>query len=192
MIKAIIFDCFGVIISDGLEIFGRTLEQTDPEARAFIGETIRLNNLGVIEPAESNRRIAERLHMTLEEWRNQIDQGEVRDEALLQWIQSLRKKYKTAMLSNIGRASIERRFSEDELAACFDVVVISGDLGIAKPDPAIYKHTAKQLDVDPDECVFIDDREVYCSGAREVGMKAIVYESLPQLRAELKIILQKG
>lgn len=191
MIKAVIFDCFGVLISDGLERVCRRLEAGDPEARAFIGETIRLNNSGIIDPLESNQRIADYLKMDVADWTAQVRSGETRDIQVFELVKSLRPKYKTALLSNIGKGSLARRFSDEDLKLLFDVVVTSGHLGTVKPDPLIYKHTAEQLGVEPNECVFLDDREGYCDAARDVGMQAIWFRGYDQAKPELDRILRE-
>jgi len=190
MIKAVIFDCFGVLISDGLERVCRRLEVEDPEARSFISETIRLNNSGLIDPVESNQRIADYLHIDVADWRAQVHEGESRDIPVFELVKSLRPQYKTALLSNIGKGSLARRFSDEELEDLFDVVVTSAHLGTVKPDPVIYKHTAERLGVEPEECVFLDDREGYCDAARDVGMQTIWFRGYEQAKPELDNILQ--
>jgi len=189
MIKAVIFDCFGVLIGDGLEIVCQELETTDPASREFITETIHLSNRGLIESEESTRRIIERLGVSLEEWRAQVSQGEVRNEDALALVRSLRGPYKTALLSNIGKGSLKRRFSDSELDELFDVVVPSAEVGMMKPDPEIYTYTAELLGVLPQECIFLDDREGYVEGAKQVGMQVILFRSAAQARQELDAIL---
>ena len=178
------------MISDGLERVCRRLEVEDPKARAFISETIRLNNSGLIDPVESNQRIADYLHIDVADWRAQVHGGESRDVQVFELVKSLRPQYKTALLSNIGKGSLARRFSDEELEELFDVVVTSWHLGTVKPDPVIYKHTAERLGVEPEECVFLDDREGYCDAARDVGMQAIWFQGYEQAKPELDNILQ--
>ena len=189
MIKAVIFDCFGVLIGDGLEVVCQELEKTDPESRAFITEMMHLSNRGIIDPAESNQRIIERLGTSIEDWRARISQSETRNQPVLDLVRELRTDYKTALLSNIGRGSLKRRFSDEELAALFDVVVASAEVGMMKPDPEIYLLTAQRLGLTPQECVFIDDREAFVTAAREVGMQGIWFEGALQLRRDLDVLL---
>lgn len=56
----------------------------------------------------------------------------------------------------------------------FDVVVDSSEVGLRKPDSAIYLLTCERLGVKPDEAVFLDDNERNCEGARAVGLHAIL------------------
>ncbi len=72
----------------------------------------------------------------------------------------------------------------------FEVVVDSGFVGLRKPDPAIYELTLERLDgVPAEECLFIDDVDVNCAAARELGMSAIHYQhndqAIPEIREAL-------
>lgn len=189
MIKAIIFDCFGVLITDALKVIRDELNKKDPNGAFEIDQLVRAANLGVIEPSESNQRIAEILGTTAEAYREQIRDGEVRDERLFAYILDLKRTYKTAMLSNISVPSLQKRFTSDELNTYFDTVVASGEVGFAKPGPEIYEITADRLEVRYDECVFIDDREHFCEAARACGMKAIEYKNFDGFKADLTTLL---
>jgi 2-haloacid dehalogenase len=67
----------------------------------------------------------------------------------------------------------------------FDGVLISGAVGLVKPDPAIFELVAKQHAVDPQRAVFIDDSPKNVAAAAEAGFDAIHFESPGQLRREL-------
>jgi 2-haloacid dehalogenase len=79
----------------------------------------------------------------------------------------------------IGR----RRF--DFLDRCFRHVVVSGEIGLVKPDPAIFRHLEAACGVTPSETVFIDDSATNAAAAAKLGYRAIRFESAEQLRAEL-------
>jgi HAD superfamily hydrolase (TIGR01509 family) len=85
---------------------------------------------------------------------------------------------------------MNRRFSDEELQRFFDVVVISAEVGMVKPDPAIYHLTADKLGVSPAECIFIDDRQVYVQAAVNIGMPSIYNESFQQIKTELTRLLK--
>lgn len=105
---------------------------------------------------------------------------------MLGWHQRLKESgLRTAILSNMGDnvlANIEREF---KWIHDFDVLVWSYQLGIAKPDPAIYKHTLDQLQTAPEETLFIDDKYENIQAARALGMQAIQFSSVEQLRSSL-------
>ena len=75
------------------------------------------------------------------------------------------------LLSNAG-AGLAARLEDNGIAALFDDVVCSGDVGLAKPDPAVYRFAADRLHVEPEDCLFVDDMERNVLGAREAGMRA--------------------
>ncbi|MEL6543423.1 MAG: HAD family phosphatase [Myxococcota bacterium] len=63
---------------------------------------------------------------------------------------------------------------------------VSCELGLRKPDPAIYLAASERLAIPPSDALFVDDREDNCEGARSVGMDAIRFESSDKLRTELR------
>jgi len=79
-------------------------------------------------------------------------------------------------------ANVERTF---DWPSRFDVLVWSYQLGIAKPDPAIYLHTLRELDVVPGEALFLDDKAVNIEAAQALGMRAILFSDVARLRADL-------
>ncbi|CAN5382484.1 hypothetical protein BH09PAT4_BH09PAT4_07880 [soil metagenome] len=188
-VKAIIFDCFGVILTDALSVLCTELEARDPKKVVEIRALIHAANRGIIAPEESTRQVAELLGTTVEQYRTRIREGEVRDQYLLDNIKTLRSRYKTAMLSNITAQGIQRRFPDNELAEYFDVVVVSSEIGYAKPDAEAYQITAERLGLEPKNCVFTDDRPEYCEAARQVGMQAIEYSSFTQFWCDLTEVI---
>jgi epoxide hydrolase-like predicted phosphatase len=77
-----------------------------------------------------------------------------------------------------------------EVDELFELIVDSAFVGLRKPDPAIYTLTLERLGgVAPERCVFVDDLDVNCEAAREVGMVAVRFESadqaIPEIRAAL-------
>jgi putative hydrolase of the HAD superfamily len=74
-----------------------------------------------------------------------------------------------------------------EVEELFDVIVDSAFVGLRKPDPEIYTLTLERLGgVEPERCVFVDDVELNCDTARELGMEAIRFESAEQAIPELE------
>lgn len=186
MIKAIIFDCFGVLITDALEAIVAEIRHIQPDIARQIVDTVQAASRGYISRQQSTAQVAELLGISTEAYINKIRFGEVKNQALLDSIVKLRRHYKTAILSNISSGGLAVRFSSDELNRYFDAVVGSGDIGYAKPAAQAYEIVADKLSVRMEECIFIDDREDYCSGAVSVGMKAVLYRSNKQLSDDLK------
>ncbi|HEV3067076.1 MAG TPA: HAD family phosphatase [Streptosporangiaceae bacterium] len=88
-------------------------------------------------------------------------------------VQSIRAAgLRTALLSNSwGMADYPRHL----FPGMFDVVVISGEVGMRKPEERIFRHAAGLLGLEPAQCVFIDDIEVNVTSAEALGMTAILH-----------------
>ncbi len=88
-------------------------------------------------------------------------------------VRALRPSYRVGVLSN-AEVSFRQRLRELGLADLFDDVVCSAEVGVAKPELAIYRLAAERLGLEPETCVFIDDSEPNVAAAREVGMRGIL------------------
>lgn len=189
MIKAIIFDCFGVIINDALESFLNQREMT-PAVRDEVISLINAANRGQISTEDFRKSIANKLDMEFDDYMQIISRKETKNIELLEYIKTLKGKYKLAMLSNVSSVqSLNSRFDDGELSGIFDVIVPSGQIGYAKPEAQAYEITAEKLETPLDQCLMIDDREDYCLGAIGVGMKAIQYLNNQDLKTELAKML---
>lgn len=108
------------------------------------------------------------------------------DPAMLAWHEKLKQNgVLTAILSNMGDSVLENVEREFAWLSSFDALVWSYQLGVAKPEPAIYEHTLKQLGTAAGEALFIDDKLVNVEAARELGMQALVYTTMAALRHDL-------
>lgn len=94
---------------------------------------------------------------------------------------------KTALLSNSWGNRDSYEF--DHFDTLFDVVVISGEVGLRKPDPAIYALAARDLGVPASECVFVDDIATNVRGAVEAGMVGVHHQETGATLAELEVLL---
>ncbi len=188
MIRAIIFDLFGVIRPDVIAAAYRQFGGDPDRDRDFIHTAIHAANLGIIP--QSRQVIADRLGVSVEEWTDAVMNFK-NDPQLLAYIKQLRRHYVTGLLSNISRGTLANLFEPGQLQGLFDAVLASGDVGIGKPDPRFYQMIADKLGVESGECVFIDDREGYCQAASTLGMQAILYTSFAQLQSELEPLLKR-
>jgi putative hydrolase of the HAD superfamily len=93
---------------------------------------------------------------------------------------------RTGLLSNSwGMADYPRHL----FPGMFDVVVISGEVGMRKPEERIFRHAAGLLELEPAECVFIDDIEVNVTAAEALGMTAILHDDPAATLARLGELL---
>jgi epoxide hydrolase-like predicted phosphatase len=77
----------------------------------------------------------------------------------------------------------------DLIGELFDEVVISGEVGLHKPEPEIFHMGAERIGVPPEECVFVDDLKENCEGAEAVGMRAILHRGADTTLPELEELL---
>lgn len=96
---------------------------------------------------------------------------------------------KTAVLSNsLGRSPYDPYASYD-LPGVFDVVVFSEELGLRKPDPAVFRHTCDLLGLSPGQCVFVDDTEVNLEAAGALGMGIVFSLDERVVASRLRVVL---
>jgi epoxide hydrolase-like predicted phosphatase len=193
VIKAIIFDCFGVFIGNPYKVRVQELEHTNPAKAVIMHDINRASDRGYLTPQESTEQMAELIGITSEQFLAEQIKGEIRNEALVSYVKTLRPDFKLAMLSNISsRDSLNTRFEPGQLDELFDVVVASGDIGSIKPEPLIYQTTLDQLGVLPEEAVMVDDIYEFCEGAKALGIHAIQYNSFTQATADLNALIDRS
>jgi putative hydrolase of the HAD superfamily len=83
-----------------------------------------------------------------------------------------RRGYKVGLVSNLSRSDTLWLY-EFELDSHFDALVLSCEVGAAKPEPEIYRVAAECLGVAPEQCVFVDDVPSYVAAAKAVGMTGV-------------------
>lgn len=190
MIKAILFDCFGVLYLPKSDYIYQQLVVNPTAHHDEIRDLINQNEYGLLDDEELFKGIAEYTGLDLSDVKRHLVRGFVRDQAIVDYTQQLRQHYKIALLSNLGHDSMVHFFTPQDREKLFDAVVISGDVGMIKPHPEIYEYACRQLGVDVSEAVMVDDVEANCDGARQAGLRAIQYNSLEQLKAELGKMLE--
>jgi putative hydrolase of the HAD superfamily len=108
------------------------------------------------------------------------------NRAMLAWQLELKRRgLLTAIVSNMGDAIHKAMVREFAWLSNFDVLVWSYQLGITKPDPAIYRYALKKLGTRPEETLFIDDRKPNVDAAVQMGMKGVVFSTVSQLRSAM-------
>jgi len=103
------------------------------------------------------------------------------------WLRRLKEAgFATGLLSNVPREQwmLLRDVYERWLAYC-DCLTLSFEVGCAKPEETIYRHCIESLGLEPHEVLFVDDRPENVEAATVLGLEAILYEGIEQLRAEL-------
>lgn len=104
----------------------------------------------------------------LDEW--ELNVGRV-DTDMLQLLRSVRSRTTVALLSN-GTTRLRRDLHVLDLLDEFDAVFNTAELGIAKPEPEVFRIVCSTLGVDPSSALFVDDLAENVKGARIAGMSA--------------------
>jgi putative hydrolase of the HAD superfamily len=109
------------------------------------------------------------------------------NHVMINWVRVLRRRgLKTGVLSNISRYVGDYLRRTAQWVGLFDNLSFSGELGVAKPDPAFYHASLKALGVQPAEALFIDDREVNVLAAQALGMPGVLFRSEEHFPAQLE------
>ena len=196
-IKAVFFDLGGVIVrtefqaprqqlADRLGIdyddLNKLIFDSDSSVRASTGEISSEEHwISVIQrlkrPADERQTI-----------RDEFFAGDIVDRTLLEYIRSLRGKYKTGLISNAWgdlRDFIVREKFDD----AFDKMIISAEVGAMKPEPKIFQIALDAFGVKPKEAVFVDDFKLNIEGCEKVGIKGIHFKDPETALQQLKKLL---
>ncbi len=179
MIKAIIFDCFGVFYADPVFAYMRK-SSTSLDVATTLHELDKQAAQGVLDKPGFVGKAAELLNMPPVAVEEQFFKPHDQNQALIDFVVKLRGKYKTALLSNIGGDMMGSFFSPEDYERLFDVVVLSGNVGLSKPDSRIFQLTCKRLGVVPEDTLMVDDMPETIQAARMLGMLGICYKDFPQ------------
>ncbi|MEZ0397280.1 MAG: HAD family phosphatase [Anaerolineales bacterium] len=115
--------------------------------------------------------------------------GDVADRRLLAVLRNLRRRYKVGLISNAW-SGLRAYITSQGFADAFDEMIISAEVGLVKPDPAIYRLALERLGVRAAEAVFVDDFIENVEAARAVGMYAIHFRDPDEALAALNSALE--
>lgn len=175
----------------------RELDQAHGLPRSSVFETLYRSpawagiKRGVGDPAawtdgahrELERRAGRPLPRLHEEWRK----AQTPIDVNVALVRALRPAYRCSVLSNADLSLRVRLEGELSLHHLFDDIVISAEVGMAKPAPEIFRLAAHRLGLPPEACVFVDDWDQNVEAARALGMQAVLHrvDQGHDLRAQL-------
>ena len=191
-VQAVLFDYGGVLRGDGREIWTAADAAASlppgtlwaawheiPEYRlsregAIDGLAFRAAILRALIPVAGDAETAEAALATLEGRLAGLPPIDAEMRTLIDRLRASRR-VKLGLLSNANRGFTERLRARG-VASLFDDVVVSADVGLAKPDPAIFRLAAERLGVVPEACLMIDDQAQHVAGAQVAGLRAQLHE----------------
>jgi putative hydrolase of the HAD superfamily len=200
MIRAVLWDFGGVILSSPFEAFNRYEEAnglphgfirgvnaTDPDTNAWA-----LLERSEVTPEEFDRLFAEesdRLgHRIPGADVLGLLSGEIRPEMVTALDRVIRAGYRTACLTN-NVVGGEQRMDVGDVMVMFDHVVESSKVGCRKPERRFYEIACELVGVEPSECVFLDDLGINLKPAKAMGMTTIKVGAADPAIAELEQVL---
>ncbi|MFD9078856.1 HAD-IA family hydrolase [Streptomyces erythrochromogenes] len=110
------------------------------------------------------------------------------DQEVVALLRAVREVAPVALVSN-ATTRLERDLERQGLAGLADRVVNTARIGVAKPDPRVYRIAAERLGVAIERCLFVDDTAANVVAAREVGMSGLHYRRVDDLRRTLSPLL---
>jgi epoxide hydrolase-like predicted phosphatase len=162
----------------------------DPEE----SEYVRKIYTGEVTEAEVLRLLAARWH--LQPWmitrlRSNGFSKKRYNREMAGFIQGLRPRYRTAILSNAGDQGRKTFNDAYALERLVDMVIISAEEKLAKPDERIYSLALDRLGVGADEAIFIDDLAINIQAARQMGIRSVQFSNTAQAIAEVNRHLEE-
>ena len=196
--KAIIIDFGGVLMrtedkeprTQLAHSLGRSYTQL--EEVVFNGPSELPAALGELSAGQHWSSVAKTLQMEERQvptFQDKFWGGDRMDSQLVDYIRGLKGHYRTALLSNAWsdlRAYLENHW---KIADAFDLMVISAEVDLAKPDQRIYQLVLERLQVPAQAAIFLDDVLENVEAARSVGLTGIHFRSANQAMTELEQIL---
>jgi 2-haloacid dehalogenase len=190
-IDAVVFDLGGVVIDWDPRHLYRQLFDDEDEMEQFLATICTLEWHEEHDRGRSTAESCAELAASHPEWADLITAWAERGEEMvggtidgsIELVAELKARgVPCYVLSNMEPETFPLRLARYPFLQSFDGHVISGFEGVVKPDPAIFRTLLQRFDLRPDRTLFVDDRDVNVKAAQDIGIRAVRFESPPQLR----------
>ena len=182
--RAVVFD-FGGVLWDMRWDVARDLDQAHGLPRSSVFETLyRCEAWHAVERGkgdrdawrqDAHRALEARAGRSLPPLHDEWHKAQVPITANLDLVRALRPAYKISILSNADVSLRQRLQHEIGIHHLFDDIVCSAEVGMAKPDLAVFELACRRLGLPPADCLFVDDYEVNVKAAQDAGMAAVLF-----------------
>ena len=198
-IQTVFFDFGGVIQRTEFQAprqklaqrFG--MEYEDIDNIVFNSPTAKQATLGEVSVEEHWQAVAKRLKVGKKEiadLENEFFAGDVIDRSIVEYVRSLRPRFKTGLISNAW-SDMRGYLLRQKIDDAFDTLTISAEVGAAKPAAKIYLLALEQAQVKAEAAVFVDDVPANIEACEAVGMKGILFRDPLKALTELKKLLKE-
>ncbi len=186
MIQAIILDYFDVFRTDG---YNRWLRDHGYERTGAFLAASEGHDRGELSDQQFFQAIADASGETAEQVEREMETDVEVNWPLVEYVGTLRGTYKTALLSNSSSEYLRNELKLHDLEKNFDEIVISSEVGLIKPEPAVFEHIMQKLGVRPEECIFTDDSPRNIAAAERLGINVILFTGVTELKKQIEWLL---
>jgi len=202
MIRALITDFGGVLVRTRTDALRRNLEARlglppkTIEDRIFSGDVSQRAQRGEMSHAAFWDQAGLDLNldgrMSVDELRDQFFGADFLDQDLMALIRSVRPAIKTGLISNAWSNARDVFTNLYPIADAFDVMVISAEEKVMKPDLRIYRIALDRLGVQAHESIFVDDVLENVRGAEALGIHGVHFQSTEQAQREIRQLIREA
>jgi len=185
MIKAVLFDCFGVIFSPAFPLWVEKNARREEERDKLLALAGRFDS-GDLRLGEFQSEVGKLVGRTSDEVGREIAAESHIDQDVVGLIKRLKQRYRIGILSNIGADVLTNLIERNGLAEFFDVVIASSTLRLVKPNPNLFDYALQQLGFSCHEVVFVDDTDRNVEEAKRHGIESILFHSATQVESDLQ------
>jgi epoxide hydrolase-like predicted phosphatase len=195
LIKGIIFDIGGVIVEVRIKSFLEHFVKKTGFSKEQLYSMIMLGGewekfeKGLMKEEELKEKIEkehgikpELMEKMADDWRSTLRPV----PETIDMVKKLKGRYKLFALSNVDEITTKQCFERFRFYNHFDGVLLSWKIHMRKPEPEIYEYTLKQMELRPEETVFIDNYPPNLPEARRMGIHTILYKNPGQLKKDLE------
>lgn len=182
--EALVIDFFGVVCS---EIAPHWLVRYFPQAQAseIKAGLVHTADVGQMSESAMFRALGELAGIPAERVKTEWNEAVRIDRGVVDFLSAAQGIYKLGLLTNAPSAFVRDILLRHDLSRLFQAIVVSSEIGVAKPDREPYARVLKELGTIASVALFIDDNPANVAGAAKIGMKGVVYRSLQDISAAL-------
>ena len=174
MKKLLLFDCFGVVMREVAPYWFRRY-YTAEEADRIKEEMMHDGDVGAIPDDELYSRLGKTVGVPGETIRREWEELVFPNGDTIALIRELKSRYRVVLLSNAMSGYLRYALDKCGIADLFDDVIVSAEVKLVKPDPAIFRLALERAGVDAKNALMIDDVEKNLDGAKAVGIDGFLF-----------------
>lgn len=182
--KTVIFDFFGVVCSE-IAPFVLPKYMSASDAVRYKATIVQDADLGYISQEEMFNRLSAIAKVPARQLEEEFWSHVKIDPETVTLIDALHGKYRTALLTNAIIPFVRQIIAHNNLSRLFDVIMVSAEEHMAKPDPAFFRLLLDKMQIEAADAVFLDDNPVNLEGAKNAGISAILFTTAPEAAREL-------